>query len=138
MDCIFCKIINNEILSFKVYEDADVLAFLDVNPAAEGHTLVIPKKHFENIFDIDSAYLEKVGAAAKKIAEKMKESLGAQGVNLYHGSGRAAEQGVFHFHLHVVPRRTGDGIDFTAAIERKGKKLSPDEMESVRKKLSLV
>ncbi len=136
MDCIFCKIINNEVPSFKVYEDDFVLAFLDINPATMGHTLVIPKKHFENIFDIEDEYLKKIIVVAKKIAEKMKEK-GFGGVNFYHASDRVAEQGVFHFHLHVIPRVEGDGIDFTKSLNSISK-FNSEDFEEIRNKITLI
>lgn len=114
-DCIFCRIIRGEIPSYKVYEDDSVMAFLDIRPISEGHTLVIPKKHFIDLFEIDEETFGKVSSAAKKIANKMKDVLGVDGVNLCHASGAAAEQSVFHFHMHVIPRRKDDGMRLTSA-----------------------
>jgi histidine triad (HIT) family protein len=102
-DCIFCKIIKGEIPSYKVYEDDFVYAFLDINPSFPGHTLVIPKKHSENIFDIEKDDLERVVMASKKISQKMK-SLGCSGINIYNNNGKKSGQIVFHFHMHIVPR----------------------------------
>jgi diadenosine tetraphosphate (Ap4A) HIT family hydrolase len=138
MDCIFCKIINNEIPARKIYEDDFVLAFLDINPAAAGHALVIPKKHFDDIFEIDSEYLMKIISASQKISQKMKDSLGVTGVNLYHASGRSAEQSVFHFHLHIIPRVESDGIDFTGVMTDSLKKIDSEELEAIRKKITLI
>jgi len=138
MDCVFCKIINKEIPAFVIYEDEFVFAFLDINPAAIGHTLVIPKKHFENVFDIDEEYLQKIISVAQKIAKKMKDELGVEGVNFYHASGRAAEQSVFHFHLHIIPRVAGDSIDFTKSALRPLKEVNSEEMEKIRLKLSII
>lgn len=118
-DCIFCKIVNNEIPSNKIYEDDLVLAFLDINPMSKGHTLIIPKKHFKDVFEIEENYLERIILVAKKISKKMKDSIGADGVNFYHASGIHAEQSVFHFHLHVVPRRKDDAICFECAVMSK-------------------
>jgi histidine triad (HIT) family protein len=117
-DCIFCKIINNEIPSYKIYEDDLVLAFLDVNPMSKGHTLIVPKKHAKDIFEIEKIYLERIILVAKKIAQKMKDSLCVDSVNLYHASGIEAGQTVFHFHLHIVPRIEGDTLLFPCAITR--------------------
>jgi len=110
-DCIFCKIVSGEISSFKVYEDEEFLAFLDVNPIARGHTLLIPKKHFENIFDIPEDVLEGLILRAKRVSGVLQQGLGASGVNLLHASGQSAQQSVFHFHLHLVPRFENDGLD---------------------------
>ena len=104
MDCIFCKIVKGEAPAKKVYENEKVLAFLTIGPISRGHLLVIPKKHFENIFDIDEDYLKEIIFATKKISQKLKKNLKADGVNILHASGKDAQQSVFHFHLHLVPR----------------------------------
>jgi histidine triad (HIT) family protein len=110
-NCIFCKIINGEIPANKIYEDEKVLAFLDINPISKGHTLIIPKTHFENIFDIEEEDLKEIINACKKISILLKENLNADGVNILHASGKDAQQSVFHFHLHVVPRYKEDNLD---------------------------
>lgn len=138
MDCIFCKIVDKEIPAFRIYEDEFVLAFLDINPAAMGHTLVIPKKHFENVFDIEEGYLEKIILVSQKIAKKMKDEMGVEGVNFYHASGRAAEQSVLHFHLHIIPRNAGDSIDFTKSALRPLEDVDTEVLETIRKKLTLI
>ncbi|MFA5086832.1 MAG: HIT family protein [Candidatus Paceibacterota bacterium] len=138
MDCVFCKIINNELPSFKVYENEFVLAFLDISPAAKGHTLVIPKEHFENIFDISENYLEKIMVAAKKISQKMIEVGVAEGVNLYEANGSVAEQVVPHFHLHIIPRVSGDDIDFTGRGFKPIAKPTNEEFENIREILNLI
>ena len=102
-DCIFCKIISGELPSSKVYEDNDVLAFLDIKPVNPGHTLVIPKKHFENIHDTPDDIFAKTMVAAKKIADAILK-LGAKGVNIGMNNGSAAGQIVFHAHIHIMPR----------------------------------
>lgn len=132
-DCLFCKIISNEIPSYKIYEDDAVLAFLDIHPMSKGHTLIVPKKHARDIFELDAETLEKISSVAKKIAVKMKESFGVDGVNLYHASGVHAEQTVFHFHLHVVPRRKDDSICFTCAVMGKENIDSAEFEETVEK-----
>lgn len=110
-DCIFCKIVKGEIPCYQIYEDKDFLGFLDVNPKSEGHMLVIPKKHYENIFDISGEVLRNLIATAQKMAKKLKELPEIDGVNILHASGESAQQSVFHFHLHLVPRRIGDDLD---------------------------
>lgn len=135
-ECLFCKIVKNEIPSYKVYEDDSVLAFLDVHPMSKGHTLVIPKKHIADIFEIDEATLGKISNVAKTIAQKMKDNLGVDGVNLYHASGVHAEQSVFHFHLHVIPRRKDDSIYFNGAAINK-ENVSEKELEDAMNKLKV-
>jgi len=110
-DCIFCKIVKGEIPAKKVYESEKVLAFLDVNPISKGHLLVIPKKHFENIFDIDKDYLREIISVSKETALIIKKKLNATGVNILHASGRDAQQSVFHFHIHLVPRYKNDKLN---------------------------
>lgn len=109
-NCIFCKIVKGEIPSYKIYEDEKVYAFLDIAKDAYGHTLVIPKKHCANLLDCDKEDLEAVIVAAQKIAKHFTEDCGFDGVNLINANGSAAEQSVFHLHLHLIPRKNGDGL----------------------------
>ena len=109
-DCIFCKIVAGELPAAVVGSDERVLAFLDINPATRGHTLVIPRAHVEDIHEIDSEDLAAATALAQRIAGRVRERLGADGVNLLHSSGSAAWQTVFHFHIHVIPRYLGDPL----------------------------
>jgi len=103
-DCIFCKIVQGEIPSFKVYEDDNVLAFEDINPVSEGHTLVIPKNHAENLFEISSQDLAAVQAASQKVARAIKQALNPIGIAALQLNGRGVNQEVMHYHLHLVPR----------------------------------
>lgn len=109
--CIFCKVVKGELPSFKIYEDADVLAFLDIRPAVEGHTVVVPKRHYENIFDIPDELIGKVTVVAKRISIRYKEKMKLDGINILSSNGRAADQEVMHFHMHVIPRRKEDSHD---------------------------
>jgi len=136
-NCIFCKIANREIPCYKIYEDDLVLAFLDINPVVSGHVLVIPKKHFESIFEADEEYLERIIVVAKKISLKMKEALGVEGVNLYQANGSIAGQTVFHFHLHVLPRTAGDSVDFFKWMGKITKNFGKEEFEETRSKLTI-
>jgi histidine triad (HIT) family protein len=108
METIFTKIINRELPANIVYEDEQVLAFLDITPVNHGHTLVIPKKHFTNVFDADPEILAQMIKVGQKIAQALKASGLAEGVNILLNNGAAAGQEVFHSHLHVIPRHTGD------------------------------
>jgi len=109
-DCIFCKIINGEIPASKVYEDEHVLAFLDISQITKGHTLVIPKAHYENLFDLPQESAEKLFSVVPKIVNAMKSQLHIEDLNLVSNSGRKAGQEVFHLHLHLIPRYgKGDG-----------------------------
>ena len=111
-DCVFCAIATGEIPSFKVYEDDLVLAYLDINPFAKGHTLVIPKAHAAGLLDADDAMLADVIVRAKRVAAHLKETLGCDGFHILQNNGEAAGQTVRHLHFHIVPRWTGDPIVF--------------------------
>jgi histidine triad (HIT) family protein len=106
-DCIFCKILNSEIPCFKVYEDDKCLAFEDINPIAEGHTLIIPKRHAENLWDITGEYLIAIHLASKKIIQGIKDVLNPIGIVALQLNGRGANQVVMHYHLHLIPRTSG-------------------------------
>ena len=106
-DCIFCKIIKGEIPSFKVYEDEKVFAFEDINPISEGHTLVIPKKHAQDLWEIEGDELTAVHLASKKIIQAIKDTLNPTGVACLQLNGRGANQVVMHYHFHLIPRLEG-------------------------------
>ena len=109
-DCIFCKIVKGEIPSTKVYEDENTLAFLDIKPVNIGHILVIPKKHFKNIYDTPDEVLSELIKISKKISIAVKKSLGADGVNVTMNNEPASGQIIFHTHIHIIPRIEGDGF----------------------------
>lgn len=109
-ECLFCKIARKEIPSKIIHEDKDVLAFLDINPASEGHALVISKKHASSMFDADDETLAKMISVVKKIATLAKENLRADGINVLQNNGRHAGQIVDHIHIHMIPRYENDGI----------------------------
>lgn len=111
MDCIFCKIVGGEIPSYKVYEDDNVLAFLDITPVNPGHTLVIPKKHYENLFDLPEEEAKKLIVAIKKIAPAVLAGTGAKGFNLGLNNGGTAGQIVNHIHFHIMPRFENDDYE---------------------------
>jgi histidine triad (HIT) family protein len=110
-DCVFCRIVRGEMKSWTVYEDDHVQAFLDINPVSEGHTLIIPKEHYETMYDVPASTLEKIIVVAKTLAQAYERRLGVTAVNVLHASGKAAQQSVFHFHLHLVPRHVNDGLN---------------------------
>ncbi len=132
MECIFCKIIKGEIPSYKIYEDDKTYAFLDIACDSYGHTLVIPKKHCTNILDCDEEYLKATIATAQKISRHFVEKCGFEGVNVLNASGVSAQQSVFHLHLHVIPRKAGDGIDIWALKDKKEL-----DLEEICKKLKI-
>lgn len=103
-DCVFCKIVRGEIPCYKVYEDDDVLAFLDVSQTTLGHTLVISKNHYQNLLFVPKDILCKVMGAVQRVAQAQVGSLGAKGVNVINNTNEVAGQTVMHFHVHVIPR----------------------------------
>ena len=110
MDCIFCAIIEGKAPAEVIYEDEAVVAFLDINPANDGHTLIVPRQHVQDIFDIGEETAAAVMRAVVRVAQAIKAALQPDGVNLMQASGRAAFQSVFHFHIHIVPRWWGDDL----------------------------
>ena len=119
-NCIFCKIVKGEIPCYKVYEDSDVLAFLDISPVTKGHTIVIPKEHFESLLYCPKDVLGKVISVAQKIAQASITTLGAKGVNLVNNTNPIAGQTVMHFHVHVIPRYSDDDslkLEFNQNLE---------------------
>ena len=127
-ECVFCRIVAGELPAFKLYEDEDYLAFLDLNPVAEGHCLVVPKKHCVNLFDFDAASSSKYLEVVRLVALRVCKSVGATDFNVVNASGRAAQQSVDHLHFHVVPRVADDGIDLWFHGR---KKFSRDELETL-------
>jgi histidine triad (HIT) family protein len=110
MDCLFCQIIAKKIPATFIYDNEKVVAFLDIKPVNPGHTLVVPKTHFENIFDVSEETFCDIAAAAKRLAPTIREATSADGINLMVNNGRAAGQLVPHIHLHIVPRLLTDGF----------------------------
>jgi histidine triad (HIT) family protein len=110
MDCIFCSIVAGEEDAVVVDETDETLAFAPLDPVSEGHLLVIPKSHYESLFDVPESTLSDVIKHTKSIASRLQDS-DFDGVNLLHASGEAAQQSVPHFHIHLAPRRSGDELD---------------------------
>jgi len=108
-DCIFCQIVAGKAHAWKVWENDDVYAFLDIHPASRYHTLVIPKKHFENIFDIPEYEVKEVVGAVRIISKLYKEKLGIEHLQIISSNGAEGQQDVFHSHFHIVPRKRDDG-----------------------------
>lgn len=108
--CVFCKIISGELPSERIDEDEHTVAFMDINPWARGHALVVPRNHSADLLTIPDEDLRHTAVAAKRLAARMSDRLAADGVNLLNACGAAAWQTVFHFHVHVIPRFTGDPL----------------------------
>ncbi len=123
-DCLFCKIIAGEIPCFQLFENDETLAFMDINPANEGHALVIPKEHATDVYTVSDTAIAATIATAKKIAAAIDKTLNPDGLNLLQCNGPAAAQSVFHFHMHVLPRRQGDELKLNWG-------LSPGDMDAI-------
>ena len=109
-DCLFCAIVAGDIPSERVAEDERTVAFMDINPATAGHCLVVPRAHAVDIHDLDPEDLAACARTAQMLARRAVSALGAEGVNVWQSSGRAAGQKVMHYHVHVIPRYGGDGV----------------------------
>lgn len=132
-DCIFCKIANHEIPGKVIYEDDICLAFLDLSQTTNGHTLVIPKVHFENILEVDDDTLGHIFKITKMLANKIVNTMQATGVNILTNAKESAGQTVMHFHVHIIPRYDEkDGISIT--FTDRSKEVSLDEIyDTIRK-----
>ena len=135
MDCIFCKIIEGELPSYKVYEDKRVLAFLDINPVNKGHVLVVPKEHFNKFTDAPKDLLKDMISVIQNISLGVMDAVGAEGFNLGINNGAVAGQIVHHLHFHIMPRFENDGLNLWT-----GKTLTEEEMkrtaENIRRSLA--
>ncbi len=109
-DCIFCKIVAGELPAERVQEDEHTVAFMDLNPWTRGHALVIPRRHSKNLYEVQDEDLRNTASAAKVLAERMRDRLHCDGVNLLNACEPAAWQTVFHFHIHVIPRYVDDPL----------------------------
>lgn len=109
-DCIFCKMAAGQVPVTKIYEDDDVLGFLDIGPVSDGHTLVMPKQHFERLHDCPAELLGRICSKLGVIAKAVKTAMNADGYNVLNNNSRAAGQIVDHVHFHIIPRNTGDGV----------------------------
>ncbi len=129
-DCIFCKILKGEVPSAKVYENDKVFAFLDIGPVHKGHTLVIPKEHFETILDIPEDLLKEVIAVLKKVSKAVKQGVNADGISVAQSNYKAGGQVVPHLHFHIMPRFENDGLKFWPQS-----KYEEGEMDKFREKI---
>lgn len=123
-ECVFCRIIAGEIPCFRLYEDEQTLAFMDINPANDGHALVIPKQHSRDLFSVSPEALAAVAATAQRVARAVDLAMKPEGLNLVQCNGEAAGQSVLHFHVHVLPRKMDDGLEMNWG-------LTPGDMDAI-------
>jgi histidine triad (HIT) family protein len=129
--CIFCKIIAGEIPSYRIFEDEDFVAFLDISQATIGHTLLLPKKHVATIYELDSPLQEKLGKALVTVARLLKEKLGFEDLNILNNNGPLAGQTIAHFHVHLIPRYSTEELGF----HLKPHSLTPEEFKELQRKI---
>ena len=134
-DTIFMKIVRREIPAEIVYEDDETLAFLDNKPTAPGHTLVIPKKPFQNIFDVDDETLAAVMRTVRKISPAVRDAVGAHGVHINSNHGEAAGQLIKHIHFHIIPRHSRDEFEFWPSNDYQNSTDAAEIAEKIRAKL---
>ena len=132
-NCIFCKIVKGESHSLKIYEDENTLSFMDIAGDVDGHILVIPKKHYTNILDIDNEALCHVMNTVKKISNHLVDKCGYNGINLLNANDKSAGQSVFHYHIHIIPRKNNDGV---RAWPKLGK--AKHKIEEMHQKLKMI
>ncbi len=129
-NCIFCKIINGEIPSAKVFENEHVFAFLDLSQVTKGHTLIIPKVHKENLFELTPEIAKNMFEVVPSIAKALKETFNPLGLNLLNNNGEQAGQSVFHFHMHLIPRY-GKGDGFGAVWKDNQSEYSSEDLQKI-------
>lgn len=130
-DCIFCKIAKGEIPSNTVYENDSFRVILDINPANEGHCLIIPKKHGKDIFELDNETVKSAFGLAKKVSEAVKVAFNSEGLNIVQNNGELAGQTVDHFHIHVIPRKKDDNVN----ISSQAIKLTEEKFKEIKEKI---
>ena len=134
-DCIFCKLANGDIPTNTLYEDDCVRVIFDAEPAAEGHVLILPKEHFDNIYELDDDTAGHVFKVAKKIATAMNKTLDMDGLNVVQNNGEAAGQTVFHFQMHIIPRHNDDTVNVGWEKHKVSSERIKDITDEVRKYL---
>ncbi|MFB5663192.1 HIT family protein [Alteribacillus sp. HJP-4] len=134
-NCIFCKIVTGDIPASIVYEDDDVIAFTDIGQVTKGHTLLIPKDHQPDIYDLQPETAAKLFGMAPKIANAIKSALSPAGMNLVNNNGKAASQSVFHFHLHFIPRY-GSSDGFQPTWEDNSSSYSAEDLKNMAESIS--
>ena len=116
-DCVFCKIIAGQIPCVKLLEDDETLAFMDINPANDGHCLIVTKRHYPTVFEISDEAFAAVARSVRKVARAVNLALSPEGLNLVQANGEGAKQSVKHFHIHVLPRKLGDNLKLDWGIK---------------------
>jgi histidine triad (HIT) family protein len=130
-DCIFCRIVRGEAPAYRVHEDDRVLVFMDIFPVTDGHTLVVTKEHFENVFEATQESLQAVAAASWRAARAIRTALDPDGLMVFQLNGQAAGQSVFHYHMHLLPRRAGEPLALHTRVPGE-----PERLRAVSERLA--
>ena len=131
-DCVFCRIVAKQIPATVVHEDADTLAFMDIGQVNPGHVLVALKAHAENLFALEEAQAAAVFRAVARVARGIRAAFAPQGLSVYQANGKPAGQTVFHFHVHLVPRHDGDGMNLTWPVKNPPREKLEDYAAKIR------
>ena len=134
-DCVFCKIVAGQIPSTRVYEDEHTLAFMDIGQVNPGHTLVAVKKHAATVCDLEEAQAAAVARAVVKISRALKKAFEPEGLSVYQANGKAAGQTVFHYHVHLLPRHAGDGMELVWPVKNPPRETLEDYAAKIRARL---
>ena len=134
-DCVFCRIVAGQLPSTKVYEDEQVLAFMDLGQVNPGHVLVAVKKHAANLFELEVVQAEAIARATLKISNALKKAFEAEGLSVYQANGKAAGQTVFHYHVHLLPRHAGDGMELTWPVKNPPREKLEEYAATIRAKI---
>ncbi|HVP08149.1 MAG TPA: HIT family protein [Burkholderiales bacterium] len=134
-DCVFCKIVAGQIPSTRVYEDEHTLAFMDIGHVNPGHTLVAVKKHAATVFELEETQAEAIARAIVKISKALKKTFEPEGLSVYQANGKAAGQTVFHYHVHLLPRHAGDGMELVWPVKNPPREKLEDYAARIRAEL---
>jgi histidine triad (HIT) family protein len=135
-DCVFCKIVAGQIPATRVFEDEQTLAFMDIGHVNPGHTLVALKKHAENLYALDEAQAAAVARTSARIARAIRDAFNPEGLSVYQANGKPAGQTVFHYHVHLLPRHAGDGMELVWPVKNPPREKLEGYAEKIREKLA--
>ena len=131
-DCVFCKIVTGQMPSTRVFEDEHSLAFMDIGQVNPGHVLVAVKKHADNLYALDGAQAAAVARASVRVARAIRDAFKPEGLSVYQANGEAAGQTVFHYHVHLLPRHAGDGMELTWPVKNPPREMLEDYAAKIR------
>ena len=134
-DCVFCKIVAGQIPATRVYEDEHALAFMDIGQVNPGHVLVAAKKHAPYLYELDEAQAAAVARACVKVSKAIQDAFKPEGLSVYQANGKAAGQTVFHYHVHLLPRHAGDGMDLTWPVKNPARDKLEEYAGKIRQQL---